>query len=411
MVLFFPPRATGQLASRHEGMIPVSQSEIFISMRSMKIWQRTVLALLILGTLLGLGGWWAAKSWVQHKLDRHQIVAMIEAQHNCRAQIGSMEAEASFLNPQGSLWPGRAGRTGDSGIRIACSLSPHVAGGKAMSKTSRLHPNVALPNPEGIKRPPLTQRVAQFWFVIDQSAFDDGLPGWLQARLDDGSFEERQVREHWDFRVDMGPDKVPRPKATLTQIPKLIHHKDGGLTLEIAPPTAGYGASFKVIQPRTDEHPTRFTDFQIECDKFLGSLLLHLGVTEVGRLSLAYRNELTRERYPDQWNSSHSIRLGNLVHAYGAMPNPKDANFDGFLLDYTRVLSGGSNRRLKCHLGPETLPKKPAVWTTNFVFSSTLEAPGNDLAAASTELVVAHDHIFEEFSAQFTPVALDLFTK
>lgn len=282
-----------------------------------------------------------------------------------------------------------------------------------MNSFPRIHSDAELPSPEKFTRPPVTERVAQFWFEISQEEFDHSIPSWLDDLLDGGAFHKRQVTEQWEFGVEIRPGNPPRPKATLTQIPKLTRTQGVPLTLEIYPPQGDQSASLKISQPRSEEHQTRFNGFRDECAKWLASLLDQLGVSGVKRLALTYRNEFSRQRYPAYWDSDLTVRLGSLLKILQTMPNPESASYEGnFLIDFTRRLAGHEDRSLRVRLTPEFPNKKQLVWNAHFTYSSwdPILAKGG-IEETMNELAGGHSYIYEEFCVQFSLEALEMFAK
>lgn len=263
------------------------------------------------------------------------------------------------------------------------------------------------------KRPPLSCRTAQITALIPGERFDMRLPQWIDETARTGAFNERKAKQHWSFRVDLSEGTIPLPKAIMTQSVQLSRATAPKLMLEASPPHAGQEfTTFQIVQEYSDEHPTSFADFHQECQRWLPHFLNHFEVDEIESLSLSYRNEITKTRYPSIWPSENTIQIAKLLHIFAAMPNPANPSFrDPFLIEFTRNILDAKGPALGFRLGPEW-KNRPFAWVATITYTNwKLKYSPDDVLNTLTEFGTGHDHITTEFRNQFTEDAFDLFQK
>ena len=271
---------------------------------------------------------------------------------------------------------------------------------------------ISIPDPSQFKRPPIVRREAQLWLDVSQEDFDLKVPSLISV-FEEHGFTDKKVKELWEFQVELRNGKMAKPKVTMTQIPEVHRSVGSPLTLTMVPPHAGQAASMTLVQPYHDENPNRFEHLLSECKKWSPLVFNHFGLTETARVSLAYRNELTRPRYPEIWQDENGIRLAEMLRLYSGMPHIQNPSFAlGFIIDYTRNYVDAPGRSLRVRLNSEPSPPEGHLWAATFIFNSVAtRLKGQGLAGAFQELADGHNALYQEFCIQFSEQALKLFSK
>ena len=273
--------------------------------------------------------------------------------------------------------------------------------------------NPPLPDPDVFVRSPIVHREARFSFEITQEEFDQKAPSLIAQLEKEGLFSEKKVKELWKFELELRDGKAPKPKVTMIQIPELHRTNGMPLTLQLSPPNEDQPASLALIQSHNDTNPTRFAHLKSECEIWAPRVFDHFGIVDASQVALGYRNEITKQRYPELWVEEDTVLLGNMMRLYAAMPNPKDPIFSpGFLIDFTRHYNGLPDTTLRVRFNFEQREQGGPVASCSLIFGSggrQLKEKG--LKGAFSELAVGHEAIYAEFCCQFSEAAIDIFSK
>lgn len=263
--------------------------------------------------------------------------------------------------------------------------------------------------PDDFTMPPVVSRHFRANLACSQEEFENKGPGLIEAIREEGRFDQRIMKEQWDFRLEIR-DKVPRPKVVLTHIPVLVRSpkKDSPKTVvEVHPPIEGNPAKLLIQHDRTDEAPARFRDLEKECREWLPRVLQHFGLKGISGFELEYRNIIARERYPVFWEGENTLELGRLLRLFHTH---SDGNYvTPFSLEFHAAAPPPGPGKIRFRIATVPQEKKDFALEINLSYNSLGKRELKICESVFQELTTAHDLLFENFIRHFSPEALSTF--
>lgn len=259
--------------------------------------------------------------------------------------------------------------------------------------------------------PPLLRRRFVIEMDISRAAFDERALALMEDLQREADFDLKLMKEKWEFRLEV-KDKVPRPKVRLTHSPQIIRSVREGrpkTSVELFPPVDEQPARFILEQDRTDEHPTRFEDLEVEIHQWLPRVMERFEVERVGGFALLYQNEFRRARYPEFWDEGNKMFLGKLLRLF-----QNEIARDGFVtplsIEFNTAVPELPQSRVLFQLKTMNQSDKEVALNLNLEFTSLSREQRVTKDKAWAEIRTAHGLLFDSFARHLSPEALKAFT-
>lgn len=258
---------------------------------------------------------------------------------------------------------------------------------------------------DSFKNSPINQRFLDICIDLDDSDFEERIPRWLSKVSKSGCYKKQDIRQFWLFRIE-DANGVPKPKARLTQIPRILERKGEKniRAIEVVPSIEGQPPRLRFWQWRPGKRVTRFAELKAEVDRWLPDFQKEFGIEKFGGIWLHYLNDIGKIKHPKLWPEGSlklsetliffqggTRKLGTYVHPYRQEAIQKVDESEGtvFKTTFESTDSGIFNVIFECG-------------NTHHPFERTLEE-------VDKEIETAHEIILSQFAEHFTEETLQYF--
>ena len=265
---------------------------------------------------------------------------------------------------------------------------------------------------DDFKAPPVVRRNFLIRLDISREDFEQRATSLVDAIQQRGQFDQRGIKAQWDFRLEI-QGKAPKPKVLLTHIPVVTRSPKGEsptTVLELYPPIEANPAQLVIEQDRSDAATSRYEDLEGEIHEWLPLVMEHFNIGRVGGFVLEYRNLIQRERYPMFWEGEKTLQLGRLLWLFQHNAGPE--NFvTPFSVEFNTAspLPGSGNVRF--HMETVQKGQQEFALAVTLAYNSLARKEKQSCDDLFKELSGAHGLLFENFVRQFSPDALEAFTR
>lgn len=258
---------------------------------------------------------------------------------------------------------------------------------------------------DSFKNSPIDKRCLDICIDLDEAEFEERIPRWLSKVSKEGGYTKQDIRQFWLFRID-NADKTPKPKASLTQIPRILDRKGEKdiKGIEVVPSIEGQPSKLRFWQSRPGKKITRFATLKEEIDKWLPSFQNELGLEKLGGIWLRYTNDIGKNKHPELWPKDILSLNETLVFFQSSVPK---------LGDYVHPFHSESIQRIN---GREDTLFKTTFETSEsggfkvvFEYGSTQLPFERSVEEVDKEIEDAHRIILNQFSQHFTKDTLKYF--